>query len=106
MVQELRIITIMNAKYINDDSIGYLCSYTRDKLIWLKLGRCNNVTDEVIKGVVIYKILAKHFPFLANISIEICTYRCKTKSHMRYPNRKYLGPLRFGGVLGFFAFSQ
>ena len=76
MVQELRIITIMNAKYINDDSIGYLCSYTRDKLIWLKLGRCNNVTDEVkynglaVEGIVICENVGKTFSF-STIFIEI-----------------------------------
>jgi len=56
-LQELRIITIMNAKYINDDSIGYLCSYTRDKLIWLKLGGCNNVTDEGLHHLRVLKKL-------------------------------------------------
>jgi len=56
-LQELRKITICNSKYIKDDSIGYLCSYTRDKLEWLKIERCNNVTDEGLHHLRVMKKL-------------------------------------------------
>jgi len=56
-LKELQKITICNAKYINDDSIGYLCSYTRDKLTWLQIEQCNNVTDEGLHHLRVMKKL-------------------------------------------------
>jgi H+-transporting ATP synthase F0 complex subunit s len=55
-LQELRQVTIWNDKCITDDSLGFLCSYTRDNLAWLKLGKCNQVTD---KGLHHLRVLKK-----------------------------------------------
>merc|ERR1711915_207503 len=47
-------VTLSNNKYLNNDSLGFLCSYTRDKLRWLKLQNNGTVTD---KGVLFLKTL-------------------------------------------------
>jgi H+-transporting ATP synthase F0 complex subunit s len=56
-LEELRQITMWNAKYITDDGLGFLCSYTRDKLVWLKIGKCNQVTDKGLHHLRVMKKL-------------------------------------------------
>jgi len=56
-LKELRKVKIWNSKYINDQSMGFLCSFTRDQLMWLKIGECNNISDKGLEYLHVMKKL-------------------------------------------------
>eukprot|EP00088_Acartia_fossae_P024999 TRINITY_DN2583_c0_g1_i1.p1 TRINITY_DN2583_c0_g1~~TRINITY_DN2583_c0_g1_i1.p1 ORF type:complete len:223 (-),score=48.81 TRINITY_DN2583_c0_g1_i1:505-1173(-) len=56
-LKELRQVKIWNNKYITNASVGQLCSYTKDQLVWLQLGKCNQVTDEALNYLRLMKKL-------------------------------------------------
>lgn len=45
-LEKLWKVNLYNNRYLTDASIGLLCSYTRDSLRWLRIGKSGNISDK------------------------------------------------------------